>query len=136
MRKSEFDYLCENFGDPSLPVTERWKAIRYIFVENPLMDVQFLLKHHEIMYIDNDSVSPGFYILGTPNANIEPINKGFVISFIPLSLIDKIAFVTDYIKIESGPSQVSKPNILNGDNPIVEGISFNTNTDDFSTIIE
>jgi len=134
MLKSQFDYLCENFGDPSIDIGDRWKAIKYIFIENPLMDVQFLLKRNEIMYVDNINIGPGFYILGTPNADIEPINKGSVITFIPLHMIDKITFITNYIETEK-VSNITKPH-YHKNSPIVEGISFNTDNEDFSTIIE
>lgn len=131
MLKSQFDYLCETFGDPSIPVEDRWKAIRYIYIENPLMDVQFLLKNNEIMYSDNENIGPGFYILGAPNAELEPINKGSVITYIPLSMIDKISFNTTYIDTNIAPANVSRKNT----GPIIEGTSFN-NTDSYSTIAE
>lgn len=111
MLKSQFDYLCETFGDPSLPVKERWKAIKYIYVENPIMDVQVLIKKGEIIYIDNEEIGAGFYIMGTPNVELNPINSGYVISYIPLKLIDKITFVTTFINSETA-------NVSNVNGPI------------------
>ena len=114
MLKSQFDYLCETFGDPLLPSNERWKAIKYIYVENPIMDVQFLIKKGEIIYIDNEEIGAGFYILGTPNVELNPINEGYVITYIPLKLVDKITFVTKFIN--SAKPNVS--NISNANEPI------------------
>lgn len=136
MLKSQFDYLCENFGNPDIPINDRWKAVKYIFIKNPLMDVQFLLRHNEIIYSDNESVGAGFYILGTPNADLEPINSGYILTYIPLSSIERVTFVNTFIDSESTPSEISRSNIFNDDNPIIEGTSFNTDTNNFSTIIE
>ena len=96
MTKKQFEFMCNNFGNTDLPENERWKAIRYIYVESPLMDVQFLIKKGMFAYIDNEDIGPGFYILGEPNADIEPINNERVITFIPLENIDKISFVGTY----------------------------------------
>lgn len=136
MLKSQFDFLCETFGDPSLPINERWKAVRYIFPENPVADVQILLKHNEIIYIDNSEIGPGFYILGTPNADIEPINEGMVVTFIPLKLIDKITFQTDFIKTDEKVSNLNlKSNKL--DHPdILKATSILEDDSSISTIIE
>ena len=109
MLKSQFDYLCETFGDPSLPLSERWKAIKYIYVENPIMDVQVLIKKGEIIYIDNEEIGAGFYILGTPNVELNPINEGYVISYIPLKVVDKITFVTTFIGSDN-PNVSNTPN--------------------------
>lgn len=130
MLKSQFDYLCENFGNPSLDKKDRWKAIKYIYVENPINDAQLLINRGELIYIDNTLIGPGFYILGTPNVELEPINEGLVISYIPLSMVDKITFVTDFID-----TTIASINRSKEDDTLIKGISFNTNTEDVSMIL-
>ena len=94
MRKSQLDFLCETFGDSNLPSSEKWKCIKYIFIENPIVDVQKLIKNNEIQYIGNSDNGPGFYILGTPNADFGIVNLcDKVVTFIPLKLIDKISLI-------------------------------------------
>ena len=98
MRRSQLDFLCKTFGDPNIPDNEKWKCIKYIFVENPIVDVQKLLKRHEIMYIDNSDNGPGFYILGYDNSDLGISKYGnYIITFIPLTIIDKISATTDKI---------------------------------------
>jgi hypothetical protein len=92
MRKSQLDFLCKAFGDQTLPDNEKWKCIKYIFIENPIVDVELLIKKNEIKYIDNAENGAGFYILATPNADfgISKLNEKLV-TFIPLKIIDKIS---------------------------------------------
>lgn len=107
MLVSQFDYLCKTFGDPSIPESDRWKSIKYIYIENPLPDFQTLLKEHNIIYINNESIGAGFYIISPPNADTDPINKGLVVSFIPLEMIDKISFILDDSIVNSENENVS-----------------------------
>lgn len=95
MVKSQFNFICEKLGDPDLPANEKWKCLKYIFIENPIVDVQLLLRNRQIAYIDNPDIGPGFYIMGYSNSDlgIQPYNNQ-VITFIPLSLIDKISVIT------------------------------------------
>lgn len=98
MLKSQLNFLCETFGNPDLPSEQKWKCIKYIYVENPIADVQLLLARNEIMYIDNSDNGPGFYIMGTPNVELGiPNLTDKVISFIPLRIIDKISVIASYI---------------------------------------
>lgn len=100
---TQIDFLCNSFGDTSLPENERWKCIKYIFAENPIIDVQLLIKKGEIIYINNSEIGPGFYILGTPNADFGlPKNDEKVITFIPLNLLDKVSILTKFIDINFG----------------------------------
>ena len=94
MRQSQLDFLCKTFGNPDLPDNEKWKCIKYIFVENPIADVQKLIKTGDIKYIANSSNGPGFYIMDIPNADfgIADINKK-VVTFVPLKIIDKISII-------------------------------------------
>ena len=99
MRKSQLDFLCDTFGDPTLPSNEKWKCVKYIFTENPLIDVQLLIKKKEIMYISNTDNGPGFYILGTPNVELGiPRLNEQIVTFIPLRIIDKISLITSHIE--------------------------------------
>lgn len=97
MLKTQFDYLCKTYGDQTLAEKDRWKAIKYIYNENPLIDVQRALKENTILYIDNQDIGPGFYILEAPYAFSIPTQEDRVVTFIPLYLIDKISFVSDFI---------------------------------------
>ena len=138
MLVSQFDYLCQTFGDPSIPETDRWKSIKYIYVENPLPDFQTLLKEHNIIYINNASIGAGFYIISPPNSNLEPINKGLVVSFVPLDMVDKISFILDDSIIHSGDENVSNLNarIMSNSNDIIEGYSSKLDENLYSDIIE
>ena len=94
MRKTQLDFLCQSFGDPKLLDNEKWKSIKYIFIENPIVDVQKLVKHNEIMYIDNLTIGPGFYILSHANSDLGINNHNdLVVTFIPLKIIDKISII-------------------------------------------
>ena len=96
MLKSQFIFLCERLGNSNLKTNEKWKSIKYIFVENPIADVQKLLKRQEIMYVDNPDIGAGFYIMSYSNSDLGiPKYYEKVITFIPLSLIDKISIITD-----------------------------------------
>lgn len=132
MLKTQFDWLCKNFGDQSLPIKERWKAIKYVYIENPLIDVQSRISKGNFIYIDNESIGPGFYILSKPNADIEPINSGQIIHFIPLKLVDKISFITDFVNDISVQEEVSE---LKNESPIIENFDI-TEDQSLSTIVE
>ena len=98
MRKTQLDFLCKTFGNPNLPDNEKWKCIKYIFIENPIVDVQRLLKSGEVAYIANDENGPGFYIMGHPNADLGLSKSNEkVVTFIPLKIIDKISLLASYI---------------------------------------
>lgn len=136
MLKTQFDYLCKTFGDTTLPISERWKAIKYIYVENPLMDAQLLIKKGELIYIDNEEIGPGFYILGAPNAELNPITNELVVSYIPLKLVDKITFVTSFIDTNENISNITQQtNNLKLKN-IVKFVSNKIDTNSVSRIIE
>lgn len=94
MLKSQFIFLCNKLGDPNLGSNEKWKSVKYIFVENPIADVQKLLKRQEIMYVDNPDIGAGFYIMSYSNSDLGvPKYNERVVTFIPLSLIDKISII-------------------------------------------
>ena len=96
MLASQLTFLCEKLGNPNLEIYEKWKSIKYIFVENPIVDVQKLLHKQEIMYIDNPDNGAGFYIIGYTNSDLGvPKPNERVVTFIPLKLIDKISIVSD-----------------------------------------
>ena len=101
MRKTQLDFLCETFGDPSLPSNEKWKCIKYIFIENPVADVQKLIKTGDISYIANSNNGPGFYVMDIPNSDFGiPNANDKVVTFIPLKIIDKISVISSYMTIE------------------------------------
>lgn len=101
MRKTQLDFLCETFGNSELSSNEKWKCIKYIFVENPIVDVQLLIRRNEIKYIDNTENGPGFYIMSTPNNDLGiPTLHEKTITFIPLKIIDKISLVAQNIDID------------------------------------
>ena len=99
MKKSQLNQLCDLFNDSTdIPANEKWKNIKYIYTENALVDVQFLLSRGEILYIDDDEIDAGFYILDKPSANAgEVIDNTLLLTYIPVSFIDKVSFVTNYI---------------------------------------
>ena len=106
MLKSQITSLCNAFGDPSLPESERWKCIKYIFTENPIIDAQLLISKGELIYIDNASIGAGFYVMGSPNADFGIPNKDEkIITFIPLSLVDKISFITTNMNPDFDPGE-------------------------------
>ena len=103
MLKTQFNFLCKTFGNPKLPDNEKWKCIKYIFVENPLADVQRLIRLRKIAYVDNFNIGPGFYILGYANSDLGvPKHGERVVTFIPLTLIDKISLVTSFDENDGG----------------------------------
>lgn len=102
VNQKQLSLLFNTFGDQELPENERWKCIKYIYCENPVIDVQLLLDRGEIEYIDNSDIGPGFYILGSPNAEFGLFGgTEKVITFIPLAMIDKISLDTKYITPDS-----------------------------------
>ena len=104
MLKSQITSLCNVFGDQSLPESERWKCIKYIFTENPIIDAQLLISRGELIYIDNANIGAGFYVMGSPNADFGIPNKDDkVITFIPLALVDKISFITTNMSPDFNP---------------------------------
>ena len=106
MRKTQFDFLCKAFGNPNLPDNEKWKCVKYIFVENPLVDVQVAIRQNSIMYLDNIDIGPGFYILGRTNSDLGLASYNEkVVTFIPLSMIDKISVTASSI-IDDGTGDV------------------------------
>lgn len=95
MLKSQITSLCNAFGDQSIPESERWKCIKYIFTENPIIDAQLLISKGELIYIDNANIGAGFYVMGSPNADFGIPNRDEkIVTFIPIELVDKISFVT------------------------------------------
>lgn len=131
MRKSQLIFLCDRLGDPNLGANEKWKCIKYIYVENPIADVQKLLKRREIMYVDNPDIGAGFYILGYSNSDLGvPKRNDRVVTFIPLKLIDKISIVTT-IDIENDGTD-NENNIIvdsEGDTLILSNIDVETYED-------
>ena len=133
MLKSQFIFLCEKLGDPDLAPNEKWKSIKYIFIENPIADVQRLLRNREIMYVDNPDIGPGFYILGYGNADLGvPKYNERVITFIPLKLIDKISIIASVDSDNSGGSD-NENNIIyvntQGDTLIIGNVEVDTYED-------
>ena len=100
MRKTQLDFLCNAFADKNLPSNDKWKCIKYIFIENPIVDVQLLIKKNEIRYIDNSDNGPGFYILTSANADFGICKKEEkLVTFIPIKIIDKISFVVESLNV-------------------------------------
>ena len=91
MLHTQLDFLCNTFGNQSLPDNEKWKCIKNIYVENPLVDVENCIKNGKIQYINNESIGPGFYIMSTPDSSFGVHKNESVVTFIPLKLIDKIS---------------------------------------------
>lgn len=133
MLKSQFDYLCNSYGDSSVSEEDRWKSIKYIYNENPLFDVQTLIKENRIIYIDNIAVGPGFYVLEAPYAFSMANSDELVITFIPLSVIDKISFVTNYITSNKTNTPNEQP-ISKG--PLYKAVSNNSNETEYSDILQ
>lgn len=95
MTQAQFDFLCEKLGDPSLPVTEKWKSIQYIHVHGsyePMGSFQEMYKRDQIYYYEDDTLGGGFFYLSTPDAAYDPIRKGYTISWIGLDAISEITF--------------------------------------------
>lgn len=94
MTKAQLDLVLSNFSDQSLPDDEKWKCIKYIYIENPIADVQLLLKRNGIKYIDNSEIGPGFYIIDAPSSEYG-IQKSDdrTVTFVALSAIDKITLI-------------------------------------------
>ena len=133
MLKSQLNFLCDKLGDPNLAPNEKWKSIKYIFVENPLVDVQKLVYKQEIMYIDDPNIGAGFYIIGYSNSDLGvPKANERVVTFIPLKLIDKISIVAN-LDMNNGPSDDDENNILyvdtTGDTLILGNVEVETYED-------
>lgn len=132
MLKSQLNFLCEKLGSPDLGPNEKWKSIKYIFIENPIVDVQRLLKNREIMYIDNPDIGPGFYIIGYTNSDLGIPKYDRVVTFIPLKLIDKISIITK-IDVENDGTTDEENNIIyvdsEGDTLILGNIEVDTYED-------
>lgn len=98
MKISEFNTLCATFGNPNDSIDDKWKAIKYIYNENAIVDVQKKLKENKIKYINDAKIGAGFYIVDyiTNGVSVQQEKEG-TISFIPLDIIDKISFITNYI---------------------------------------
>lgn len=104
MLKSQLTSLCNAFGNSSLPESERWKCIKYIFTENPIIDAQLLISRGELIYIDNSSIGAGFYVIGSPSPDFGITDRSErVVTFIPLQLVDKISFITTYMDPDYKP---------------------------------
>ena len=134
MLKSQFNFLCNTFADSKLSATDKWKCIKYIFIENPIADVQRLLKKREIMYIDNSSIGPGFFILGHANTDFSiPKYDEKVVTFIPLRIIDKISLLAS-LEINDNPNDdPDDPNKIQikteGDTLIINNLEVETYED-------
>ena len=132
MLKSQFDFLCKTFGNPDLPDNEKWKCIKYIFIENPIADVQKLIRVNQIMYIDNPNIGPGFYIMSYSNSDLGvPKYSRQVITFIPLKLIDKLS-ISPFLD-DNNDDDNNENNILYvdtyEDTLIIEGLEVETYED-------
>lgn len=122
MLKSQLKSLCNAFGNSSLPESERWKCIKYIFTENPIIDAQLLISKGELIYIDNSSIGAGFYVIGSPSPDFGITDQTErVVTFIPLQLVDKISFITTYINPDYKPDDDN-----DDDNPDDEELSETT----------
>ena len=119
MLKSQFNFLCNTFGDPNLSESDKWKSIKYIFIENPIANVQTLLKRNEILYVDNSDIGPGFYILSYSNADLGvPKYNERVVTFLPLKLIDKISILAS-LDINDDDTDDKDDNIDDDENNIL-----------------
>lgn len=102
MTSEQYNFLCSTFGNSRKPASERWKCTKYIYIENPLIDIQAFLNKGEVIYIDNESIGSGFYILGTPNADFGVINTEKIITFIPIEAIDKVTLMLNELDVTFG----------------------------------
>lgn len=94
MYKSQLDMLCGMFAPENVESKDKWKYIKFIYIENPIVDVQKKLKRNEISYINNIDTTPGFYIIDTPESDFGVADaKEKVVTFIPLSIITHISFI-------------------------------------------
>lgn len=97
MLLTNFNTLCQNLGDQTLDVSERWMSLKYISIAgqaSPGFDFQRLLRENRIFFITNNEIGPGFLILDAANSDMGVINiNDPVLSFIPLSVIDSVTFM-------------------------------------------
>ena len=79
MTKETFKYLCETYGDKSLPEGEFWKSVAYISTTTtkvPTFSFQYLLKKNRVKYTDDESYGePGFIIIDNATAEAGPIKS-------------------------------------------------------------
>jgi len=93
MTHKQLNFLCSTFGNSRQPESERWKCIKYIYIEKPLIDIQSFLNKGEVIYINNESVGPGFYIMGKPNADFGINDSIPIVTFIPIDAVDKVTLI-------------------------------------------
>ena len=94
MTKSQFDYLCETYGDPNLPAEDKWKSVCYIATTTtkvPTFSFQHYLLRNKIAYSDKIG-EPGFFITDYQPAQSGVFNNsvGMITTFIPLRMITAI----------------------------------------------
>lgn len=108
MTKETFKYLCETYGDKSLPEGEFWKSVAYISTTTtkvPTFSFQYLLKKNRVKYTDDESYGePGFIIIDNATAEAGPIKSkdSLVVTFIPLSLLTAISITNTTYKQNQG----------------------------------
>jgi len=115
MTREQLNFLCSTFGNSKKPESERWKCIKYIYIENPLIDIQSFLNKGEVIYVDNDSIGPGFYIMGKPNADFGINDNTTVVTFIPLDVIDKLTIILS--ELDTAFGNELNIDFTTGDNP-------------------
>lgn len=98
MNKAQFDYMCENYGDPTLPSDEMWKSVAYIATTTtkvPTFSAQYYLRTNQLQYSE-DFNEPGFFLTDYLYSPHGPFSneQGLVVTFIPLSMITAIAFTS------------------------------------------
>lgn len=98
MNKAQFDFMCDNYGDPTLPSNEKWKSVAYIATTTtrvPTFSAQYYLRTNQLQYSE-DFNEPGFFLtdyLYSPHGPFS-VEQGLTVTFIPLSMITAIAFTS------------------------------------------
>lgn len=96
MNVAKFEYLCEKFGDQSLPKDERWKSIQSLHIYSsyePIGSFQTMLNNNLIWYMNDETIGPGFFYICAPDSTYEPINNNYNISWIDLDYITEVTFI-------------------------------------------
>lgn len=98
MNKAQFDYMCNNYGDPTLSADEKWKSVAYIATTTtrvPTFSAQYYLRTDQLRYSE-DFGEPGFFLIDYLYSPHGPYmnEQGLTVTFIPLSMITAIAFTS------------------------------------------
>ena len=123
MTKSQFEYLCETYGDPSLPDGEKWKSVCYIATTTtkvPTFSFQHYLLRDKIAYSEKIG-EPGFFITDYQPAQSGVFNNsiGMITTFIPLRMITAIT-VTRKSAVSKESGNIDDPDM---DKVLLDGLA-------------